>query len=193
MPLMPKPPRRNRSLPQVPEGRAQDSPDGSASSGSEMRDIPPGLQSISPETEGVREPSEPSKHIADGSESSRTPAEIRCNTEEGGLLEGGRKFRRHTGSCGSGHCNMGWWGYAWVETPEYEENEGRKAEEIYQEDDEQMEGESRGEERKWRDSGGRRRKRGGERNAVSESFLLINATKLHSYSFFYTNELSNIK
>ncbi|XP_064784919.1 uncharacterized protein LOC135508572 [Oncorhynchus masou masou] len=91
-PLLPKPPRKNRSLAQGPEGRAQDSPDGSASSGSETRDIPPGFQSVPPGTEGVREPPDPSKHIADGSESSRTPAEIRSNTEERGLLEGGRNL-----------------------------------------------------------------------------------------------------
>ncbi|XP_071024734.1 uncharacterized protein [Oncorhynchus clarkii lewisi] len=91
-PLIPKPPHRNRSLPQGPERRAQDSPDGSASSGSETRDIPPDLQSIPPETEGVREPPEPSEHIADGSESSRTPAEFRCNTEEGGWMEEGRNL-----------------------------------------------------------------------------------------------------
>ncbi|XP_064782272.1 uncharacterized protein si:dkey-9i23.6 [Oncorhynchus masou masou] len=91
-PLIPKPPHRNTSLPQGPERRAQDSPDGSASSGSEARVIPPDLQSIPPETEGVREPPEPSEHIADGSESSRTPAEFRCNIEEGGLMERGRNL-----------------------------------------------------------------------------------------------------
>ncbi|XP_035645132.1 uncharacterized protein si:dkey-9i23.6 isoform X1 [Oncorhynchus keta] len=91
-PLIPKPPHGNRSLPQGPERRAQGSPDGGASSGSETRDIPPDLQSIPPETEGVREPPEPSEHIADGSESPRTPAEFRCNTEEGGLMEGGRNL-----------------------------------------------------------------------------------------------------
>ncbi|XP_045061967.1 uncharacterized protein LOC121535784 isoform X2 [Coregonus clupeaformis] len=92
-PLIPKPPHRNRSPPQGPEGRAQDSPDGSSPSGSETRDIPPDLQSIPPETEGVREPPEPSEHSADGNDSSRTPVDIRCNTGEGGLLEGGRNLK----------------------------------------------------------------------------------------------------